>query len=169
MLLALSDPTRRAILKRLARGSARVTDLARPMTMSLTRCRSTSACSSGPSSFSAGVPDASTFSFTCSGSIAPRSGLPRNGLKWTARLEALDTLLQAQDRGQDVPKIPRRKAPAARASRWLASRSAGSAFANADNLRRNRRERLEGSGGGAGGREAGAGVGPREQGKRMTS
>ena len=34
-LLALSDPTRRAILKRLARGSARVTDLARPMTMSL--------------------------------------------------------------------------------------------------------------------------------------
>ena len=34
-LLALSDPTRRAILRRLARGEMRVTDLARPFDMSL--------------------------------------------------------------------------------------------------------------------------------------
>jgi DNA-binding transcriptional ArsR family regulator len=34
-LLALADPTRRAILQRLARGEARVTELARPFAISL--------------------------------------------------------------------------------------------------------------------------------------
>ena len=34
-LLALADPTRRAILKRLSNGEARVTDVARPFSMSL--------------------------------------------------------------------------------------------------------------------------------------
>lgn len=34
-LLALADPTRRAILRRLSRGEARVTDLAGPFSMSL--------------------------------------------------------------------------------------------------------------------------------------
>lgn len=34
-LLALADPTRRAILQRLSRGEARVTELARPFDMSL--------------------------------------------------------------------------------------------------------------------------------------
>ena len=34
-LTALADPTRRAILQRLARGEARVTDVARPFAMSL--------------------------------------------------------------------------------------------------------------------------------------
>jgi DNA-binding transcriptional ArsR family regulator len=34
-MLALADPTRRAILERLRRGEARVTDLARPFHMSL--------------------------------------------------------------------------------------------------------------------------------------
>lgn len=34
-LLALADPTRRAILQRLSEGDARVTDLARPFAMSL--------------------------------------------------------------------------------------------------------------------------------------
>ena len=35
MLVAIADPTRRAILDRLARGSARVTDVAEPFDMSL--------------------------------------------------------------------------------------------------------------------------------------
>jgi len=35
VLVAIADPTRRAILDRLTRGSARVTDLAEPFTMSL--------------------------------------------------------------------------------------------------------------------------------------
>jgi DNA-binding transcriptional ArsR family regulator len=34
-LLALADPTRRALLQRLSRGEARVTDLARPFSISL--------------------------------------------------------------------------------------------------------------------------------------
>lgn len=34
-LIALADPTRRAILQRLSRGDARVTDVARPFAMSL--------------------------------------------------------------------------------------------------------------------------------------
>lgn len=34
-LIALADPTRRAILQRLSRGDARVTDLAQPFAMSL--------------------------------------------------------------------------------------------------------------------------------------
>jgi DNA-binding transcriptional ArsR family regulator len=34
-MMALADPTRRAIVKRLARGEARVTDIARPFAMSL--------------------------------------------------------------------------------------------------------------------------------------
>ncbi|MEO8066253.1 MAG: metalloregulator ArsR/SmtB family transcription factor [Flavobacteriales bacterium] len=34
-LLALADPTRRAILQRLSRGEARVTEVARPFSMSL--------------------------------------------------------------------------------------------------------------------------------------
>ncbi len=34
-MLALADPTRRAILKRLSRGEARVTELAKPFDMSL--------------------------------------------------------------------------------------------------------------------------------------
>lgn len=35
MLAAIADPTRRAILSRLARGDARVTDIAEPFAMSL--------------------------------------------------------------------------------------------------------------------------------------
>jgi DNA-binding transcriptional ArsR family regulator len=35
VLIAIADPTRRAILDRLARGSARVTDIAEPFEMSL--------------------------------------------------------------------------------------------------------------------------------------
>ncbi len=35
ILVAIADPTRRAILERLARGSARVTDVAEPFDMSL--------------------------------------------------------------------------------------------------------------------------------------
>lgn len=34
-MLALADPTRRAIVKRLSRGEARVTDIAQPFSMSL--------------------------------------------------------------------------------------------------------------------------------------
>ncbi len=139
-LLALSDPTRRAILKRLARGSARVTDLARPMTMSLNavskhirmleRAQLVQRRRSGREH---------VLSFNPAPLDRAAEWIATQRAEWTARLEALDTLLQAQDRGQDAPKIPRRKAPAAR----RASR---------------RREAPEAPAG-----EKRAGVGPREQ------
>ena len=45
---ALADPTRRAILARLADGEATVNELAEPFAMSLRRSPSTSRCWSGP-------------------------------------------------------------------------------------------------------------------------
>jgi DNA-binding transcriptional ArsR family regulator len=45
---ALADPTRRAILARLAGGETPVTELARPFRMSLPAISSTSRCSSAP-------------------------------------------------------------------------------------------------------------------------
>jgi len=112
-LLALSDPTRRAILKRLARGNARVTDLARPMTMSLNavskhirmleRAQLVQRRRSGREH---------VLSFNPAPLDRAAEWIATQRAEWTARLEALDTLLQAQDRDQDAPKIPRRKAPA---------------------------------------------------------
>ena len=49
---ALADPTRRAILARLALGEATVTELAAPYDLSLRRSRSTSRSSSAPGSSS---------------------------------------------------------------------------------------------------------------------
>ena len=46
--LALADPTRRAILARLASGEASVNELAAPFEMSQPASRSTSRCSSAP-------------------------------------------------------------------------------------------------------------------------
>ena len=45
---ALADPTRRAILARLAAGEATVNELAEPFDMSLPASPSTSRCSSAP-------------------------------------------------------------------------------------------------------------------------
>jgi DNA-binding transcriptional ArsR family regulator len=45
---ALSDPTRRAIVARLAKGEASVMELAEPFEMSQPAIRSTSRCSSVP-------------------------------------------------------------------------------------------------------------------------
>ena len=164
-LLALSDPTRRAILKRLARGSARVTDLAKPMTMSLNavskhirmleRAQLVQRRRSGREH---------VLSFNPAPLDRAAEWIARQRAEWTARLEALETLLQAQDRGQDAPKIPRRKAPATRASRRPGSRSAGppsprlrrATFARQE--REGWREAPEAPAG-----EKRAGVGPREQ------
>ena len=45
---ALADPTRRAILARLAQGEATVNELAAPFPLPSRPCPSTSRCSSGP-------------------------------------------------------------------------------------------------------------------------
>ena len=98
-LLALSDPTRRAILKRLARGSARVTDLARPMDMSLNavskhirmleRAHLVQRRRSGREHL---------LTFNPAPLDRAAEWIAAQRTEWTARLDALDTLLKAQDR-----------------------------------------------------------------------
>jgi len=97
-LVALADPTRRAILQRLSRGDARVTDLAQPFAMSLNavskhirmleRARLVRRRRVGREHVL---------------SLDPRplrdagAWIAEQHAAWTARLEALDALLQAED------------------------------------------------------------------------
>ena len=109
-LLALSDPTRRAILKRLARGSARVTDLARPMTMSLNavskhirmleRAHLVRRRRSGREHLLSFNPDPLD---------RAAAWIATQRAQWTSRLDALDDLLQTQDREKHSPTIAGRK------------------------------------------------------------
>jgi len=98
-LLALADPTRRAILHRLARGEARVTDLAAPFEISLNavskhirileRARLVHRRRSGREhllSFDPAPLDAAT------------AWIEAQRAFWRARLEALDRLLEDEDR-----------------------------------------------------------------------
>ena len=96
-LLALADPTRRAILQRLAEGEARVTDLARPFAISLNsvskhirvleRARLVRRRRAGREHLLALNPE--PLAEAAAWMEAQRAG-------WTARLEALDALLRAE-------------------------------------------------------------------------
>lgn len=109
-LAALADPTRRAILQRLSRGEARVTELARPFAMSLNavskhirmleRARLVRRRRAGREHLL---------------SLDPRpldevaAWIEAQRSAWTARLDALDALLQAEDRAAGVPSSPQPK------------------------------------------------------------
>lgn len=98
-LTALADPTRRAILQRLSRGQARVTDLARPFDISLNsvskhirrleraglvrrrRCGREHLLSLNPEPLEVAA-----------------AWMERQRALWTERLDALDELLRAEDR-----------------------------------------------------------------------
>ena len=98
-LIALADPTRRAILHRLSRGEARVTDVARPFAMSLAavskhvrvleRARLVRRRRAGREHLL---------------SLDPKpldeaaAWLDTQRAAWTARLDALDARLAAEDR-----------------------------------------------------------------------
>ncbi|HEU0297925.1 MAG TPA: metalloregulator ArsR/SmtB family transcription factor [Longimicrobium sp.] len=98
-LVALADPTRRAILQRLSRGEARVTDLAQPFAMSLNavskhirmleRARLVRRRRAGRehllSLHPAPLDEAAAW-------------IDAQRHAWTARLDALDALLRDQDR-----------------------------------------------------------------------
>jgi DNA-binding transcriptional ArsR family regulator len=102
-LLALADPTRRAILTRLAEGEARVTELARPFAMTLNavskhirileRARLVNRRRSGREHVL---------------SLNPRSldeaaaWIEAQRALWNARLDALDAMLQAEDRAAEA-------------------------------------------------------------------
>jgi DNA-binding transcriptional ArsR family regulator len=98
-LLALADPTRRAILKRLAQGEARVTELAAPFAMSLNavskhirmleRARLVQRRRVGREHI---------LSFRPEPLAAATAWIDQQRAFWTTRLAALDELLAAEDR-----------------------------------------------------------------------
>ena len=98
-LMALADPTRRAILQRLAQGEARVTELAQPFAMSLNavskhirmleRARLVRRRRAGREHF---------LSFNPEPLDEAATWIEAQRAFWTARLDALDDLLQAEDR-----------------------------------------------------------------------
>ena len=103
-LMALADPTRRAILDRLSRGEARVTELARPFAMSL----------NAVSKHIRVLEGADLVRRRRAGrehvlAINPRpldeatAWIESRRALWAARLEALDDLLRAEDRAGESP------------------------------------------------------------------
>lgn len=107
-LVALADPTRRAILQRLSRGEARVTDLARPFDISL----------NSVSKHIRRLERAGLVRRRRSGrehllSLNPEpldevaAWMERRRALWTARLNALDELLRAEN--PQAPPSPQQK------------------------------------------------------------
>jgi DNA-binding transcriptional ArsR family regulator len=108
-LVALADPTRRAILERLSRGEARVTDLAAPFSISLNSVskhirmlvranlvRRRRAGKEHLLSFNRGPMDEAA------------AWIDRHRELWTLRLGALDDLLRAEDLAQPEKERGRR-------------------------------------------------------------
>src|SRR3954454_6539124 len=104
-LMALADPTRRAILDRLTEGEARGTELARPFAMSLNavskhirtleRARLVTRRKAGRDHFLSINP----------GPLDEASAwIEARRAAWNARLEALDALLNAEDAADPGPK-----------------------------------------------------------------
>jgi DNA-binding transcriptional ArsR family regulator len=98
-LLALADPTRRAILQRLSHGEARVTELAQPFSISLNAVSKHIIVLER-----AGLVQRRRagreyrLSFNPEPLDAPASWIERQRSFWTARLDALDAALRTEDR-----------------------------------------------------------------------
>lgn len=111
-LIALADPTRRAILQRLSGGEARVTEIAAPFPISLNsvskhirileRARLVKRRCVGRDHF---------LSFDSQPLAEAEEWIAKQRALWTARLQSLDKLLLEEDRAVAArPKI-RRKRP----------------------------------------------------------
>ena len=97
-LIALADPTRRAILKRLSRGEARVTELAEPFDISLNsvskhirileRAELVKRRVSGREHF---------LTFNPAPLESAAAWIERHRTFWTERLDALEAALRAED------------------------------------------------------------------------
>jgi len=118
-LMALADPTRRAILERLSKGEARVTELAQPFTMSLNavskhirileRARLVRRRYAGREHF---------LSLNREPLDEAAAWIEAQRAVWTARLDALAVILQAEkERGEKARAEDRRKIPAAKSSK----------------------------------------------------
>ena len=106
-LSALSDPTRRALLRRLTRGEARVTDLARPFTISLNSVskhirRLVRRRRSGREPILSLNPEPLD---------QAAAWMDRQRALWTARLDALDELLRAEEAPAPPDPSNERKTP----------------------------------------------------------
>ena len=108
-LVALADPTRRAILQRLSEGETRVTDLAQPFPISLNsvskhvrileRAGLVHRRKAGREHF---------LSFSPAPLDAAVEWMERQRSLWSARLRALDAMLQAEDaRAAGAARKPR--------------------------------------------------------------
>jgi DNA-binding transcriptional ArsR family regulator len=103
ILIALADPTRRAILRRLARGEARVTELAQPFAMSLNsvskhirmleRARLVRRRRAGREHL---------LSFDPAPLDQAAAWIASQRALWNARLDALDALLHEEDRAASL-------------------------------------------------------------------
>jgi DNA-binding transcriptional ArsR family regulator len=101
-LMALADPTRRAILERLSKGEARVTELAQPFTMSLNavskhirileRARLVRRRCAGREHF---------LSLNREPLDEAAAWIEAQRAVWTARLDALAALLRAEEAGAE--------------------------------------------------------------------
>jgi len=107
-LMALADPTRRAILERLTCGEARVTELAHPFAMSLNavskhirileQARLVCRRRTGREHFLSFNPEPLT---------GAAAWIEAQRAMWMSQLEALDALLQAEDRAAE--KVSRKR------------------------------------------------------------
>lgn len=98
-LLALADPTRRAILRRLTKGEARVTELARPFSISLNSVSKHIRMLEGARLVRRRRAGRDHFlSFNPEPLNGAAAWIDAQRALWTVRLDALDALLRAQDR-----------------------------------------------------------------------
>jgi DNA-binding transcriptional ArsR family regulator len=98
-LLALADPTRRAILRRLSGGEARVTELAQPFAMSLNAVSKHIRMLERAGLVRRRVVGREHFlSFQPEPLDEAATWIEAQRALWTARLDALDDLLRAEDR-----------------------------------------------------------------------
>lgn len=98
-LMALADPTRRAILQQLAQGEARVTDLARPFAMSLNSVsKHIRVLERAHLVRRRRVGREHRLSLNPEPLDAAAAWIEAQRALWTARLDALEAMLQAEDR-----------------------------------------------------------------------
>jgi DNA-binding transcriptional ArsR family regulator len=104
-LLALADPTRRAILERLAQGESRVTDLAEPFAISLNAVsKHIRMLERAHLVRRRRVGREHLLSFNPQPLNQAAAWIDAQRAFWTARLRALDALLKAEDRAASRPR-----------------------------------------------------------------
>jgi DNA-binding transcriptional ArsR family regulator len=109
-LLALADPTRRAILERLSRGEARVTDLAQPFAISLNSVSKHIRLLERAGLIRRDVRGREhLLSFNAGPLDHAAEWIERHRALWRGRLHALDALLQEEDRARGARARAARK------------------------------------------------------------